>query len=428
MILSEPMSLFLKMRYPMLMLISFGMMILYAAVLWGVYFVMEENHISAIPKTIITSAIILGLSFLFSLLGLTKLSRISVWDVNSQIFPLWLSLTAVGLLMVLVFRLDYSIVFILINWGIGLILLIFMGKIITRVQNVVYAVLPKVDLDGLDLGDNRIIKMDELNLPDDFNADQFVDAVIATNEEIINPDYVPMLNKLAINKIPVLPDELFREQITGQINHQRVDAVDLIQLQRYRRYMVIKRLFDIIMAMAGLLVLAPLMVVVAVLIKIESKGPAIFIQSRVGEGGREFKMYKFRSMVQNAESNDMKATITNDDRITPLGHIIRKFRIDELPQLINVLTGKMSMIGPRPEYTAFFDNLSAEIPFYSLRHAVRPGITGWAQVMQGHANDIPSTNIKLSYDLFYIKNLSLMMDFVIFFKTIKTIITGFGSR
>ncbi|MCE2517108.1 MAG: exopolysaccharide biosynthesis polyprenyl glycosylphosphotransferase [Alphaproteobacteria bacterium] len=375
----------------------------------------------ALPMTIQLSGGLLGLCFILSCLALAQLSRFSAWRLSAQIVPLWLALTALAAVIVMVFRLEYSSVFIMVNWPLGLIFLFLLGRMLSASRASVFAVMPGVDTSEMTTGD--YIPMDGLSLPT-----RAVDAVIATNDEIANPDFAPVITQLAINKIPVLPEELFREQVTGRVNHRRVDAADLIQLRPYRRYMVIKRLSDILMASVGLVILSPLMLVVAVMIRLESKGPAVFVQRRVGEGGREFRMYKFRSMVQDAESKGAKFATASDARITSLGRVIRKLRIDELPQLVNVLSGSMSMIGPRPEQKAFVDNLAEDIPLYPFRHAVRPGITGWAQVMQGYADDVSSTDVKLSYDLFYIKNLSLMMDMVIFFKTIKTIITGFGAR
>lgn len=395
--------------------------LVYAAVMASASVALGYKSLDHLPLTIITSATLLGLSFMMTLSAMVKLSRVSVWNFHAQIIPLWLILTSAGVIIVLVFRLDYSSLFLLINWVMGLVILLFASRNIRHKGQSLYAVMPKVDL-GL-LAKSNIIALTGFEMPD-----RSVDAVIATKDEIADAQYAPVLTQLAINKIPVLTDEFFREQITGRVDHRHVDAADLMQLRPYRRYMLIKRISDVVMAASGLILLSPLMVIIAVLIKLESRGPVIFIQRRVGEAGREFQMLKFRSMVQNAEAEGARFATASDSRITALGRVIRKLRIDELPQLLNVLAGTMSMIGPRPEQKAFVDNLSQEIPLYPVRHAVRPGITGWAQVMQGYADDVSSTDVKLSYDLFYIKNLSIMMDIVIFFKTIKTIITGFGAR
>ena len=395
----------------------------FVVVMWGSFYAIEGKNITDVPSTIIASAMILGVAFLLSLFGILKLARISVLEVSAQILPLWSSLTAIGLIIVLIFRLEYSSVFIILNWFVGLALLFAVEKFLRKANNIILAVMPNVDLG--EVNQAEVIKIDGLSLPD-----RPINAVVATVEEMANPLYAPVLAQLAINKIPILPHEVFQEQITGQVNRRHVDVSNLMQLGPYHRFIVIKRFSDIIMAGCGIILLSPLMVVIAVLIRLESSGSPIFIQRRIGEGGHEFNMYKFRSMLKNADVGGAKSTAVDDVRITRVGHLIRKLRIDELPQLINVIDGSMSMIGPRPEEISLVEKFSDEIPLYSFRHAIRPGITGWAQVMQGYAyaNDASSTNAKLDYDLYYIKNLSLMMDFVIFFKTIKTIITGFGAR
>lgn len=171
-----------------------------------------------------------------------------------------------------------------------------------------------------------------------------------------------------------------------------------------------------------------LCLITALLIKLDSRGPVLFIQRRVGANGKPFKMYKFRSMRIDSEKNGSKFATKNDERITNLGKFIRKFRIDEIPQFWNVLRGEMSIIGPRPEQVSFVDFFNEEIKDYDLRHSVKPGITGLAQVQQGYAASKRSTEMKLNYDLFYIRNYSLKMDLIIIGKTLYTIMTGFGAR
>lgn len=406
---------------PIIILVMVGLMAIYAAAMFATFYIMEEKNIQDAPQTIVTSAAMLGGLFFLGLMGVARLSRVSVWNVSAQVFPLWLTLTSIGLILVLLARAEYSNIFIAINWPIGLALLFAMRKVLSSGTNLTFGVTPKVD--GAMIKNAKLINIDPAAMPT-----AHVNVVIATAAEIADKKFAPILTELAINKVPIVPEELYREQITGRVNHRKVDAPDLIQLKPYRRYMVIKRISDVVMALVGFVLTLPLMLVVAVLIKLESKGSPFFIQRRTGEGGREFNMYKFRSMVQDADVDGAQFATSGDMRVTRVGRVIRKLRIDELPQLINVLFGSMSMIGPRPEQKALVEKLSAEIPLYPFRHAIRPGITGWAQVMQGYADDVSSTDVKLSYDLYYIKNLSLMMDFVIFFKTIKTIITGFGSR
>jgi len=175
--------------------------------------------------------------------------------------------------------------------------------------------------------------------------------------------------------------------------------------------------------------LSPILLIVSILIKLESKGRIIFFQDRVGQKKKEFMMHKFRSMVDNAEKDSGPVWAqTDDDRITKVGRIIRKFRLDELPQLWDVLIGKMSMVGPRPERKYFTEDLEKKIPFYSERFIVKPGITGWAQICYSYGSNMDDAIEKLNYDLFYIKNLSIMMDMIILLRTAKTVLLGKGAR
>lgn len=190
-----------------------------------------------------------------------------------------------------------------------------------------------------------------------------------------------------------------------------------------------KRITDIIFSLIGLTISGPFFPFIALAIKIDSAGPVFFKQLRVGEGEEEFYVYKFRTMAQDAE----KATGAvwaqkNDPRVTRLGKFMRKTRIDEIPQLINVLMGDMSLIGPRPERMPFVERLKETIPFYSTRHLVKPGVTGWAQVCYPYGASDEDALEKLRYDLYYIKNYSIFLDFRIIIDTIRVVISGFGGR
>jgi exopolysaccharide biosynthesis polyprenyl glycosylphosphotransferase len=192
-------------------------------------------------------------------------------------------------------------------------------------------------------------------------------------------------------------------------------------------YLTLKRTLDLVLSVGVLVVTAPLMALITVLIKLETPGPAIFSQERVGIMGRRFIVYKFRSMRLNAESHTGPTWAKeNDDRITTVGAILRKTRLDELPQVWNVLRGDMSFVGPRPERPYFVDLLKEKIRYYDLRHYVKPGITGWAQVMYRYGASIEDSYHKLEYDLYYAKNASLKLDVLILLKTIGVVIKGEG--
>jgi sugar transferase (PEP-CTERM system associated) len=190
-----------------------------------------------------------------------------------------------------------------------------------------------------------------------------------------------------------------------------------------------KRLMDLVAAVLGIALSLPLSLLAIVAIRLTSPGPVLFRQRRVGQFGRVFVLYKFRSMRADAEASTGAVWAKrDDDRITPVGRFLRKTRIDELPQLWNVIRGDMSLVGPRPERPEFVTELTKDIPFYGQRHMVKPGVTGWAQVSYSYADSIESTLEKLQYDLFYIKNLSLTLDLFIMFKTVKTVLMRKGAQ
>ena len=187
-----------------------------------------------------------------------------------------------------------------------------------------------------------------------------------------------------------------------------------------------KRILDIIFALLIGVCVIPIMIIAAIIIKLESKGPIFFIQERIGEGNKPFKIVKFRSMTTDAEKDGPKWATKNDNRVTKFGKFMRLTRIDELPQLWNVLRGEMSFVGPRPEREFFIKQLEKEIMYYNLRHTVKPGLTGWAQVMYPYGASIEDAYRKLQYDLYYIKNHDILFDVKILLKTVTIVIFGKG--
>ena len=198
------------------------------------------------------------------------------------------------------------------------------------------------------------------------------------------------------------------------------------QLLHHTAWLKLKGMVDIFIAMVMLVLSLPLMVIVGLLIKLTSHGAVIYKQVRVGKNGVSFTIYKFRTMVDDAESEGAIWTQESDPRITKIGKVLRRTRIDELPQLFNILRGDMSFIGPRPERPDFTEELEKQIPFYDIRYIVKPGITGWAQVMYPYGASVEDAREKLQYDLYYIKNYSLMLDFWIMIKTIRVVAGGKG--
>ncbi|MEA3079882.1 MAG: hypothetical protein QOF05_1290 [Sphingomonadales bacterium] len=220
------------------------------------------------------------------------------------------------------------------------------------------------------------------------------------------------------------------ESLTGRVELEHLSENSFGSLVPALGYFYLKGLVDFAFALLLVPLVLPLMAVVAIVIRLDSKGPALFRQRRVGHAGRSIIVYKFRTMRTVEEEDERSSAMTkaDDARITRLGHLLRKLRIDELPQLINILKWEMSWIGPRPEAQVLSHWYTSEIPFYRYRHVVKPGISGWAQVNQGHVAEVGEVHRKLQYDFYYIKYFSPWLDALIFFRTIKTMLTGFGSR
>ena len=222
------------------------------------------------------------------------------------------------------------------------------------------------------------------------------------------------------------------ERMLGQIRVDFVNAGWLIFGDGFNQGFyrtAIKRVFDLLCSLVLIVLSAPVMLITAIAIKLESQGPIFYRQERVGANSQVFKVTKFRSMRTDAEKDGKpRWAQAKDDRVTRVGHIIRRMRIDELPQLFNVLSGDMSLVGPRPERPFFVEQLTNEIPYYAVRHSIKPGVTGWAQVRYQYGSTIEDSQEKLQYDLYYVKNHSLFLDFVILFETVGVVLTGKGAR
>ena len=245
----------------------------------------------------------------------------------------------------------------------------------------------------------------------------------------LTDEWKRFLADASLSGIPVIDSAILYESLSGRISlsHLANSSIDEVKTQ-YPTYPPIKRIFDLLFIIALSPIIFLVMAIIAIAIRIEGIGPVIFVQERVGYRNQLFKMYKFRSMSNFSENHETKFTGKDDQRITNTGRILRKHRLDELPQLINVLNGKMSLIGPRPEQQDFVTEYSQTIAFYPYRHSVKPGITGWAQVSQGYTSSEESTRKKLEHDFYYIKHVSPWLDLLILIKTFNTILGGYGSR
>jgi sugar transferase (PEP-CTERM system associated) len=259
-----------------------------------------------------------------------------------------------------------------------------------------------------------------------------IEKIIVALEEKRNSFPMNELLKCRVNGIEVIEGNSFYEMLTGKLIVDAINPSWLIFSKGFHKSFtrrLMKRSIDLFLSIIFLILFTPLLSIIALLIKIESKGPIIFSQERIGQNKKIYKIHKFRSMVDNAETISGPVWAEDDDpRITRVGKIIRKWRFDEIPQLWNVLKGDMSFVGPRPEREHFVDHLEKIVPYYRERHAVKPGISGWAQVSYGYGASVEDAIEKLNYDLFYIKNMSFFMDLMIILRTIKIVLFRKGAR
>lgn len=258
-----------------------------------------------------------------------------------------------------------------------------------------------------------------------------LDAVSADFRYPHSPEWEARLADYVLAGVPVYHAKNLLESLTGRSELEHLSENTFGALGPLPPFLRAKRGVDWIFALLAMVVFAPLMLAVALWIKVDSPGPVLFRQARVGFRGRIFTVFKFRTMRSELVPGSDRAqfiTSLNDGRITRAGKVLRKTRIDELPQIINILRGEMSWIGPRPEAAMLSEWYTQEIPFYRYRHVVYPGITGWAQVTQGHVSEVDEVKGKLEYDFYYIRNFSVWLDLLIIAKTLRTMMTGFGHR
>jgi sugar transferase (PEP-CTERM system associated) len=281
------------------------------------------------------------------------------------------------------------------------------------------------------VSEDKLLTRDR-SLVDTVNAFKVDEIVVAVGERRGGRMPLRELLDCRLSGVMVMDMSSHFERMLGQIRLDALRAGWLIFGDGFRQgagRTLIKRIFDYFAALILLIIFSPLMLITGLLIFLEDGLPIFYRQERVGLNGRLFNVIKFRSMRRDAEGDGKPRWATaNDDRVTRVGRIIRKLRIDELPQLYSVLKGDMSMVGPRPERAFFVDQLTKEIPFYAVRHSVKPGVTGWAQVRYHYGASIDDAAQKLQYDLYYVKNHSLLLDLVVLFETVGVVVGGKGAQ
>lgn len=382
---------------------------------WGLYFY-DANDPARI-NTVIAN----GIAYLLIYLILNQFQRFAGTNILSFIIP---SISIVYFLILCFFifsRFNYARHIILAGFSINIIYFIIQYFLVQKNHPTTYALVPFGEISELTKSYNtKKINFIQLHSPSIANL-KIKGIVADLHYKELEPQWTQFLAECTLKMIPVFHIQYIQESLTGYVQIEHLSENQFGSLLPSTFYMIVKFLIDLIVIFITLPMTILLMIIISIFIKLESEGSVFFKQERKGQGNSTFIIYKFRSMYTTPT--------TDDNKITKVGKIIRKFRLDELPQIFNIIKGDMSLIGPRPlEPNEFVENFKDEIPFYIYRHIVKPGMTGWAQVMQGHTSHENDTILKIQYDFYYIKNFSFWLDILILLKTIRVILTGYGAK
>ncbi|MEQ6888242.1 exopolysaccharide biosynthesis polyprenyl glycosylphosphotransferase [Halomonas sp. CS7] len=383
---------------------------------WGFWQVLPDHRVNTI--------LAIGVAFVTIVLCLRRFTRFPGVQVAAYIAPT-VSLAFLVVVAILFFTREEYTRQVLFTGYLASLIWFFAGYFIgRRYRRLKIAVVPAGQ--ALKLQPSPHVELRHLSSPEPDGTRY--DAIVADlRSESLGAEWEKFLAECTLCRIPVYHVRQMQESISGRVRIDHLSENEFGSLLPSAIYASFKRVFDIIGALLLLPALTPIMLVTAFAIRRDSPGPALFLQQRMGYRGVPFKVFKFRSMYIDQRGKGF--TDGDDDpRITRVGKVIRKYRLDELPQLLNVLKGEMSFIGPRPESMELSEWYERDVPFFRYRHVVRPGISGWAQVEQGYAAEVDGMITKLQYDFFYIKHFSLWLDILIAFKTLRTIFTGYGSR
>lgn len=392
------------------------------------------NH----PGTVVglTIAVILGHFFLRHLMvfpGAETHFRV-IWVFTASFLVVILSF--------FLFRFEYTRSTLVMGYVFCITWFLFIGIVTRRLKPMRLAVVPGGAVEEL----TQIQKVTWVLLKDPpQQISREWNGIVVDLRADLSDSWARLIADAALAGIPVFHVKQIREALTGRVEIERLSENMLGSLIPNQGYLEIKQTLDWILAFVILILFSPLFLVISILIKLDSSGPVLFKQRRRGFRGETFTVYKFRTMVTGSERpartaegapkselsrgpRERAMTQDRDSRITRVGRFLRRSRLDELPQIINILRVEMSWVGPRPEALVLSEWYEAELPFYSYRHIVHPGITGWAQVNQGHVTDLDDVTEKLHYDFYYIKNFSLWLDLLIVAMTIKVVLAGSGAR
>jgi lipopolysaccharide/colanic/teichoic acid biosynthesis glycosyltransferase len=374
----------------------------------------------------LNSLIVAAVSSILALLILRRLSLYPTASMVKFILPATSVVYGIGVVILFALRFGHSNL-VLVTCYLGTLASLYaLATLKLRRLDTICYVVPGGRVSLVEELDDLLCRRLALpTLPDAVNP-----AFIADLHHDHDPLWLRLLAEAAIAGCPVYHYKQVWEATTGKVQIEHLSENSFGALIPTLGYRKVKRAIDLAFSAIALPFLAPLLLAVALAIKFDSPGPVIYRQRRMGYRGKSFEVWKFRTMVDAGPGDNVDSCVTlhKDKRITRLGGFLRQKRIDELPQIWNIIRGEMSWIGPRPEAVSLSEIYEQEIPFYRYRHIVRPGITGWAQVNQGHVTSLSDIDHKLQFDFYYIKNISYWIDLLIFFRTLRVVINGFGAK
>lgn len=393
------------------------------------YMIRYNAHVSSYDARILNNTFIgVVLAICLGAWLMRNISRYPGSEAVSSTIPSFFGSFGILLIFFIFARVPYNRTILFSGFLISILWFFVMSALGQRRRILTVGLIPFGDLSNIDGLPN--VRTRQINALEDPIDD--LDAIAADFRVDLPALWDRRLANCALERVPVYHSKHLVESLTGRVQIEHISENSFGSLTPRQDYMMLKLAADWLAALVLGVLLLPVMILVALAIKLTSQGPALFRQERMGYEGRPFTIFKFRTMevveVSEDRARDMAMTRDNDSRITALGRFMRKTRIDELPQIMNVLRGEMSWIGPRPEAMVLSRWYEDQIPFYRYRHIVRPGIAGWAQVCQGHVSEIDEVQSKLHYDFYYIKHYSLWMDFLIVIRTIWIVISGHGAR
>lgn len=383
------------------------------------------DHLTSYEHSLIGTVCALLLGYLI----FRKMTVLPGARAITNVIPAFMTSYAAVVAFFFLMRIDYSRYQFLVSFAFACIWFAMILFVVARFRRPVFCILPGPQTSELQT--YRGVKWKVLKSRKLIERYPHIPIVADFRDPDLEPAWERVIAEEAIKGRRILSARQLAESLTGRVQIEYLSENTFGHLAPDSLYAPTKRYVDIFSALCVIALFWPVMLVTAIAIRLETKGPAIFKQERMGFRGKTFTVYKFRSMrVQSDEELDLHSdkTQSDDQRITRLGRFIRNTRIDELPQIFNILRGDMSWIGPRPETLRLSKWYESEISFYRYRHIVRPGISGWAQVKQGHVTEVEDIRLKLEYDMYYVKHFSLWLDLLIAVKTISVVFTGKGAR